>query len=123
MVGVYAERCASRQPRILLSPGTVTAVYASVQLARPCWRTFVSGTPSKFSSSARGAREFCANCGTQIAFRASQNPRTVDVNVGALAEPARFPPEKHIYCKSAIPWLSLEDELPRFEAGPPAAGA
>src|SRR6187551_694839 len=52
---------------------------------------YVSGTPSKFASSARGAREFCANCGTQIAFRASTNPRTVDVNVGALDDPARFP--------------------------------
>jgi hypothetical protein len=84
---------------------------------------YVTGTPSSFASSSRGAREFCANCGTQIAFRASPGPRTVDVNVGALDEPARFPPEKHIYCSSAVPWMNLADALPHFNEGPPKSGA
>ena len=84
---------------------------------------YISGTPAKFASSTRGAREFCASCGTQIAFRADPNPRTVDVNLGALDEPGRFAPEKHIYCRSAIPWLSLADKLPHFDEGSPAGGS
>jgi Glutathione-dependent formaldehyde-activating enzyme len=74
------------------------------------------------ASSKRGAREFCASCGTQIAFRASPDPATVDVNVGALDNPAKFPPQKHIYCGSAIPWLLLRDSLPRYDAATPVAG-
>jgi hypothetical protein len=35
-------------------------------------------------------------------------------STGALDEPARFPPQKHIYCGSAIPWLTIADELRRF---------
>ena len=83
---------------------------------------YVKGTAARFASSARGVREFCADCGTQIAFRASTDPATVDVNIGALDEPALFPPQKHIYCGSAIPWLSIVDGLPRFEGSPPPAG-
>ena len=46
----------------------------------------------------------------------------VDVNVGALDNPAKFPPQKDIYCGSAVPWLWLWDSLPRYDAAVPAAG-
>lgn len=84
---------------------------------------YLAGTPARFASSNRGTREFCANCGTQIAFRASPHPVMVDVNVGALDDPARYPPQKHIHCTSAIPWLRLIDNLPRFDEAPPLGGS
>jgi len=83
---------------------------------------YIAGTPARFASSNRGAREFCAGCGTQIAFRASPSPATVDVNVGALDDPARYAPQKHIYCSTAISWLHLADTLPRFDGAPPKGG-
>jgi hypothetical protein len=101
------------------STGAPVLAYASFPLAS---FRYVSGIPARFASSTRGAREFCASCGTQIAFRASPDPATVDVNVGALDNPAKFPPQKHIHCGSAIPWLLLGDTLPRYDAATPAAG-
>jgi hypothetical protein len=80
---------------------------------------YVAGAPARFASSSRGTREFCARCGTQIAFRGTPNPGTVDVNAGALDDPGRFPPQRHIHCASAIPWLHIADNLPRFAAGAP----
>jgi hypothetical protein len=78
---------------------------------------YTAGTPRRYASSPRGAREFCAACGTQIAFRGAA-AATVDVNVGALDEPARCPPGRHIWCESAIPWLVLAAGLPRYARGP-----
>ena len=83
---------------------------------------YVAGEPARYASSDRGAREFCASCGTQIAFRAAANPITVDVSAGALDDPARFPPQKHIYCSSAIPWLEIAGNLPRFAEASPRSG-
>jgi hypothetical protein len=82
---------------------------------------YIVGSPSVYASSERGGREFCSICGTQIAFRASVNPTTVDVNVGALDRPSDYPPRKHIYCASAISWLTLKDELPRYDEGVPVS--
>jgi hypothetical protein len=83
---------------------------------------YTTGIPSRYASSAVGASEFCATCGTQIAFRRLADTVTVDVNVAAMGEPADYPPARHIWCESAIPWLQVADELPRLargtEAGP-----
>lgn len=78
---------------------------------------YTAGTPARYASSDRGHREFCDRCGTQIAFRASPAPATVDVNVGALDEPERVPPRRHLWCEAALPWMILADDLPRH-AGP-----
>src|SRR4029077_4254167 len=80
------------------STGAPVLAYAS--FAVTSFR-YVSGIPTRFASSTRGAREFCATCGTQIAFRASPDPPTVDVTVAPLDDPAQSPPQKHIYCTSA----------------------
>ena len=99
-----------------LSTGAPTLAYASFPVAS---FRYTAGTPSQFASSPRAAREFCGICGTQIAGRASANPIVVDVNVGALDEPTRYPPAMHIYCTTAIPWLRFADELPRYDGAAP----
>ena len=81
---------------------------------------YTAGTPRRYASSEIGTREFCEACGTQIAFRRTAGAVSVDVNVGAMDEPAAYPPARHIWCESAIPWLSLVDSLPRYRQ---AAGA
>ncbi len=82
---------------------------------------YVRGTVAVFASSQGHQREFCPVCGTQIAFRAKVDPRTVDVTLGSLDEPARIEPEYHIWCDSKPAWLHLADGLPRYrDAGPDA---
>jgi hypothetical protein len=75
--------------------------------------TYTRGEPSLYPSSNHGHRELCAQCGTQIAYR-DNVATTVDVNVGSLDEPERITPTCHIWCESQIPWLTIEDDLPRF---------
>ena len=81
--------------------------------------SFVEGEPSSFQSSPRGLREFCASCGTQIAFRDSAEPSRVYVNIASLDDPASIEPEYHIWVESRIPWLQIADDLPRYnDEGP-----
>ena len=86
--------------------------------------TYTAGTPARYASSALGHREFCSRCGTQIAFRQAVGAVTVDVNAGAMDEPGRYPPARHIWCESAIAWLALADALPRHprSAAPSSSG-
>ena len=95
---------------------TGAPVLAYVSFPRAAF-AYTLGVPDRYASSARGHREFCAHCGTQIAFRAAVAAATVDVNVGALDEPEAFAPEKHIWCEDAISWLQLADRLPRHRRG------
>lgn len=78
---------------------------------------YTQGAPARFASSVRGVREFCDRCGTQIAFVGSNDPLSVDVNVGALDDPESCPPRRHLWCEAAISWLHMGDALPRHRHG------
>jgi hypothetical protein len=78
---------------------------------------YTNGTPSIYQSSSTGSREFCGKCGTQICHREIDTPVTVDVNSGTLDDISLVPPEFHIYTKDSVPWLEVNDELPRYSKG------
>ncbi|WP_338590772.1 GFA family protein [Shewanella khirikhana] len=80
---------------------------------------YTSGKVRAFKSSGDYQREFCPECGTQIAFRAQHQPQRVDITLGSLDEPDSVTPEYHIWCQSQRPWLHLADGLPCYlDAGP-----
>jgi hypothetical protein len=90
------------------------------------WATFPdasfrysAGAPTIYRSSEWGQREFCGTCGTQVCYRDTRSAESVDVNVGSLDEPAAISPRCHIFTGAQLPWLSIDDDLPRYEgAGP-----
>ena len=74
----------------------------------------LQGAPARFASSDHGERLFCSTCGTQIAYRETAEPGTIDVNTATLDNPALVSPRLHIYCDSRIPWFDTGDDLPRY---------
>ncbi len=76
--------------------------------------TYTAGSPKIYKSSPHGQREFCSDCGSQIAFRAVDSDATVEINVGTLDDPAAVTPQYHIWCDSQISWFETADELPRY---------
>ncbi len=78
---------------------------------------YTSGTPAIYPSSEHGNREYCSSCGTQIAFRDSEDTETVDTNVGSLDDPSIVTPEYHIWCQSRVSWFETADSLPRYQQG------
>ncbi|MGH7789801.1 MAG: GFA family protein, partial [Candidatus Binatia bacterium] len=78
-----------------------------------------AGTPAVLRASPRAERTFCAACGTPLTFVDLAQPESIDVTVGSLDEPASLPPGQHIWTDSQLPWLRLDDDLPRHPRGTP----
>jgi hypothetical protein len=95
------------------APVLAWASFAAEQLS------YVKGRPKIYRSSAHGQREFCEECGSQIAFRSIDVPGTVEINIGTLDDPANVPPQFHIWCGSRIAWFDTDDDLPRFPESEP----
>jgi hypothetical protein len=66
---------------------------------------YVAGSPRQLRSSERGTREFCRDCGTPLVFFESGRPDQLDVTVGSLDEPARFPPAAAVHTDTRLGWL------------------
>jgi hypothetical protein len=41
------------------------------------------------------------------------------IPMGAFDDDPGMRPERHIHVASKAPWETIEDDLPKFEAGPP----
>jgi len=84
------------------------------------WVTFpatsfawIKGMPGSFASSAHAQRQYCSHCGSYLVFLNAQAPAEISVNTASLDDPGAFPPRKHIYSTSRIPWFRTDDSLPR----------
>jgi hypothetical protein len=78
---------------------------------------FVSGTPASYESRPGVTRQFCAACGTQLTYRNADTPGSIDVTACSLDEAAGVVPEDHVWCDRMLPWIHLEDGLPRHRLG------
>jgi hypothetical protein len=43
----------------------------------------------------------------------------MDITLGTLDHPERYPADRHIWVSSKVPWLHLDESLPMHEAGTP----
>ncbi len=74
---------------------------------------FTQGEPKFYKSSAWLERGFCANCGTQVCDRYLKGSDRVFATIGSLDHPEDWPPSVHWGVESQIPWLTIDDGLPR----------
>lgn len=65
-------------------------------------------------------RQFCGTCGSPIRSVPTAAPKMIALKAGTLDNPEPFAPQMHIWTRSALPWTSLPEDLPRFEKGPSA---
>ena len=80
--------------------------------------TMASWEDRDTSSGAPLSREFCGTCGSPIRSVPSVSPQFLAVKAGTLVEPDRFAPSMHIWTSSALPWVVIPADLPRFAQGP-----
>jgi hypothetical protein len=79
----------------------------------PRLRLRVTGEPTRFRSSSKATRSFCAQCGTQISFE-RDGAEEIDVTTCSLDQPGDVPPLDHIHTASRLEWVKLADGLPQF---------
>ena len=91
------------------SPLGISVIYKKLAIR------FVGVEPKKFKSSEIAERGFCGKCGTSI-YNTHYAPDEADyyaIRIGAMDCPADFPPQWHYGIESQLPWLDINDDLPR----------
>ncbi len=73
----------------------------------------LGGEPARVESSPGVTRSFCASCGTPLTYQAERYPGEVHVMIGAFDDPGAFTPTHHVWTSERVPWLHIEDGLPR----------
>jgi hypothetical protein len=61
------------------------------------------------------ARLFCNACGSPVAQEHESAPSRTYFNTAFMDEPERFAPTAHSYALEQLPWLELNDTLPRHK--------
>jgi hypothetical protein len=77
---------------------------------------FTSGQPKSYRSSSQAVRQFCGNCGSQLAFQYDDAPEELDVSIATLDNPDLVRPVAHIYTASKLSFTSTEG-LPCYPGG------
>lgn len=90
--------------------GAPVVAWATFPAASFSW---TAGQPGAYRSSARATRSFCPRCGSYLLFVSDDFPGEVSVNTASFDAPEAFPPRKHIFVESRIPWFQTADDLPR----------
>lgn len=86
------------------------------------WVTFhaadvaLTGEPLTERSSSPGVtRGHCAHCGTSLSYRHERRPGQLDLTLESMGRPEAFTPVAHIWLEDKLPWLQLDDNLPRYQ--------
>lgn len=69
----------------------------------------------RVQSSGFGHRAFCGECGTPLYTHVEHQPDTLDFSLATLDEPGRVRPGFHIFWSSRVPWLEMNDGLPKYD--------
>lgn len=93
------------------SAGALVVTWTAVPADR---FAIVSGAPAVHASSDIAERLFCGACGSSLAFRSSTYPDIVDITVATLGHPEDHPADRHVFWTKRMPWLHLDDHLPRY---------
>lgn len=70
------------------------------------------GTPKTFRASGV-ERSFCEHCGSQIGYCDDLLPGEIYFALGFMDEPECYPPSLHAFEKRRLPFLHINDDLPR----------
>jgi hypothetical protein len=75
--------------------------------------TWTKGTTTIRRSSSIAVRGFCSTCGSALLWQGDAHPDEIDITAGSLDRPEAIAPQEHLWTESAVPWLRIEDSLPR----------
>jgi hypothetical protein len=76
--------------------------------------TLTTGTPAQVNTRPEVIRQFCSQCGTQLTYSDSEFPHLIHVTIGSFDHPEPLVPQDHIWCDRMLPWLQMDDDLPRY---------
>jgi hypothetical protein len=72
-----------------------------------------SEPPTWYASSAGAQRGFCARCGSPMFFQSTRWPGEMHVARALFVDPLDREPSVHVFYESHVPWLDVNDTLPK----------
>ncbi|MGR3616234.1 MAG: GFA family protein [Paracoccaceae bacterium] len=75
---------------------------------------WTSKTPKTLESSKGVFRHFCDDCGTPMGFEADHYAGGMHLYAATMENPHDFAPTFHVNFQSKLPWLQLDDSLPKY---------
>lgn len=69
--------------------------------------------PAAYASSPGVTRRFCGTCGTPMAYLTDEDPAGIHLYAATLDDPAAYRPRQHVFHATHLPWLKIDDDLPR----------
>lgn len=60
-------------------------------------------------------RLFCNHCGTPVGYLDARLDDRIYFYTGFMTTPAAYPPASHAYVNEKLPWLAVDDDLPKAE--------
>jgi hypothetical protein len=105
----HVNHCHCRMCRV----GSGAPIVTWVTFARVNFH-WTKGAPTLRRSSDIAMRGFCDSCGTALLWQGDADPDMIDVTAGSLDRPEEITPQDHLWTESAVPWLKLADNLPRY---------
>lgn len=76
---------------------------------------FTGREPAIYESSPGAKRYFCPNCGTPMAFESARWPGEIHLYAASLENSKDFAPKFHVHVGEMVPWITLGDDLPRYD--------
>ncbi|MCZ4281096.1 GFA family protein [Kiloniella laminariae] len=62
---------------------------------------------------------FCASCNSRLYGKPEIGPGLVLIGAATLDRPELYRPTADMFVKNALPWDSMDDTIPKFDAFPP----
>jgi hypothetical protein len=106
---VDSNHCHCRMCRV--ASGAPIVTWVTFDRAHFRW---TKGAPTLRRSSDIATRGFCGTCGTPLLWDGDAEPGRIDVTAGSLDRPEAIAPRDHLWTESAVPWLHVADDLPRY---------
>jgi hypothetical protein len=105
----HVNHCHCRMCRL----GSGSPVVTWVTFARDKLE-WTKGAPTIRRSSDIAVRGFCSACGTPLLWQGDADAGHIDITAGSLDKPEAIAPQDHLWTESAVPWLNVADDLPRY---------
>ena len=85
------------------------------------WATFAreafvvtEGSMALHHSAPAVTRGLCSNCGTSLTYEHANRSGEIDVTLTSFDNPTAFTPAAHIWVEDKLPWVEIDDGLPRY---------
>ena len=85
------------------------------------WATFekesfvvTMGNMLEHHSAPHVTRGLCSQCGTTLTYEHEDRRGEVDVTLTSFDDPSEISPAAHIWVEDKLPWVSIDDGLPRY---------